>query len=95
MVGATVIGGRVTGARDGCSKPPLLKKSTYLHVYSYRQACTGRMHTHRNTCTRTLINAGNFVVKDTRAHTHAHTFFSSFHSFQRIYSDTSKKKSIY
>lgn len=50
---------------------------------------------HRNICTRTLINASNFVVKDTRAHTRTHTFISSFHSSQRIYSDTSKKKKAF
>lgn len=55
VVEATVIGGRVTGARDGCLKPPLLKKSTDLLVYSYRQARTDRIHIHKHIYTHFYI----------------------------------------
>ena len=47
LVGATVIGNRVTGALDGCLEPPLWKKtSRHLHVCSELQANIGTMHTH-------------------------------------------------
>lgn len=90
-VGATVIGGWVTIARDGCSKPPWWKKtSTDLHVYSNLQAHTGGMHRQKYTHSYSHICVGKLVKK----HTHAHTYSLVAFAYPNIYIQISPAKSF-